>query len=66
MSEFAARVGELESHRDRPIVVHCQAGTRASIAASLLARQGFTDVTVFSGGVDGWKKAGLPLVREQE
>jgi rhodanese-related sulfurtransferase len=46
--------------------VHCQAGTRASVAASLLAREGFTDVTVFSGGVDGWKKAGLPLVREQK
>jgi hydroxyacylglutathione hydrolase len=52
--------------KDEPIVVHCQAGTRASVAASLLARNGFTDVTVFSGGVDGWKKAGLPLVKEQE
>ena len=51
--------------KDEPLVVHCQGGTRASIAASLLAREGFTDVTVLSGGADAWRKAGLPLVQER-
>lgn len=50
--------------RDAPIVVLCQSGSRSSIAASLLRRAGFTDVTNFRGGVDAWMKAGLPLERD--
>jgi hydroxyacylglutathione hydrolase len=60
-------LGELEqrtatSRRDEPIVVHCETGTRASIAASLLMARGFSDVTVLTGGYDGWRKAGLPVM----
>jgi hydroxyacylglutathione hydrolase len=63
-------LGELEqrtasSRRDEPIVVHCETGTRASIAASLLMARGFSDVTVLSGGYDAWRKAGLPVVSGQ-
>ena len=59
-------LGELEqrtatARRDEPIVVHCETGTRASIAASLLMARGFSDVTVLTGGYDGWRKAGLPV-----
>ena len=50
--------------RDDPIVVHCQSGTRSSIAASLLMAHGFTDVTNFAGGFDAWRKAGLPISEE--
>ena len=63
LGELRERAGSLR--KDEPIVVHCQGGTRSSIAASLLERAGFTDVTMLTGGVDGWRKAGLPLVREQ-
>jgi rhodanese-related sulfurtransferase len=45
-----------------PVVLVCQAGTRARIAAELLA-DSRTDLTVLEGGTDGWRKAGLPLVR---
>ena len=50
--------------KDEPIVVHCQGGTRSSIAASLLEREGFSNVATLKGGVDAWRKAGLPLVHE--
>jgi hydroxyacylglutathione hydrolase len=46
---------------DEPIVVHCESGTRSSIAASLLAARGFRDVTNFVGGFAAWQKAGLPV-----
>ncbi len=49
--------------RDAPIVVHCQSGTRSSIAASLLMARGFTDVANLAGGFDAWRKAGLPVVK---
>ncbi len=49
-----------ELPRDLPIVLHCQGGTRASIAASLLQAKGFTDVATLRGGMDAWEAANLP------
>jgi hydroxyacylglutathione hydrolase len=49
-----------EIPRDRPIIVHCQTGARAAIAASLLRARGFTDVRFFPGGFAEWRAAGSP------
>jgi hydroxyacylglutathione hydrolase len=57
-------VAKASMPRDSQLVVHCQSGTRSSIAASLLMREGFTNVTNFAGGYDAWEKAGLPVVRD--
>jgi len=53
------RVNEIP--RDRPVIVHCQTGARAAIAASLLRARGFTDVRFFPGGFAEWRSAGLPV-----
>jgi glyoxylase-like metal-dependent hydrolase (beta-lactamase superfamily II)/rhodanese-related sulfurtransferase len=37
-----------------PTVVHCAGGYRSSIAASVLASAGFTDVSDLVGGYDAW------------
>ncbi len=50
-----------ELPRDLPIVLHCQGGTRASIAASMLQAKGFTDVATLRGGMDAWEAAKLPI-----
>jgi hydroxyacylglutathione hydrolase len=47
--------------RDRPVVVQCQSGGRSSIAASILERAGFRDVSNLTGGLGAWTAAGLPL-----
>jgi hydroxyacylglutathione hydrolase len=52
------RVSEVP--RDRPLVVHCQTGARAAIAASLLRARGFTDVRLFPGGFAEWRSGGKP------
>jgi hydroxyacylglutathione hydrolase len=62
-------LGEIEERtktmkRDEPIVVHCQSGTRSSIAASLLMARGFTNVANLAGGFDAWRKAGLPVAEK--
>jgi hydroxyacylglutathione hydrolase len=62
LGDLEQRSGDLR--RDEPIVVHCQSGTRSSIAASLLMARGFTDVTNLSGGFDAWRRAGLPVSKE--
>jgi rhodanese-related sulfurtransferase len=49
--------------RDTPLLVHCAGGYRSSIAASLLQREGFTNVTELAGGLAAWEASGKPLVR---
>ena len=64
LQELAQRLDELP--RDKKIVVHCQGGGRAAIAASLLKANGFTDVSNLSGGFGAWQEAGKPVARGAE
>jgi hydroxyacylglutathione hydrolase len=45
----------------RPVVVYCAGGYRSSIAASLLQREGFSDVSELAGGITAWQAAGLTI-----
>jgi len=53
--------GARDIARDRPVMVFCAGGYRSSIAASLLQRDGFTNVSELAGGIAAWEAAGLPL-----
>jgi hydroxyacylglutathione hydrolase len=44
--------------RDTPLAVHCQAGTRSAIGASVLEAAGFTDVVDLTAGYAGWAATG--------
>jgi glyoxylase-like metal-dependent hydrolase (beta-lactamase superfamily II)/rhodanese-related sulfurtransferase len=59
LSSLSAAIPDLP--RDKPIVVFCAGGYRSSIAASLLQREGFTNVSEVAGGITAWEAAGLPL-----
>ena len=61
-SEIEDRVDELPT--DRPVVVHCQGGTRSAISASLLDARGLAQVHDMPGGFAEWEAAGLPVERE--
>jgi hydroxyacylglutathione hydrolase len=52
-----------EVPRDRPIAVMCSSGLRGSLGASVLQRNGYIDPINVLGGMGGWKKAGLPVVK---
>src|SRR3712207_4122127 len=62
--EIANRIGELPT--GRPIVVHCQGGTRSAIAASVLDAHGVTPVHDMPGGFTEWEAAGLPVARGED
>ncbi|MBN8592277.1 MAG: MBL fold metallo-hydrolase [Anaerolineae bacterium] len=47
--------------KDRPLIVQCGGGVRSMVVASLLQRAGFDRVMNLSGGIDGWKRAHLPV-----
>lgn len=54
LGHLGARLEDVPT--DRPVVVHCQAGRRSAIAASLLQRAGFTNVTNLRGGYAEWQR----------
>ena len=56
MSEISSRVSELETYRNRPIVVHCHHGGRSLRVTNWLRQQGFAAVTNMSGGIDEWSQ----------
>jgi rhodanese-related sulfurtransferase len=45
---------------DQPVVVMCASGHRGGFVFSALRLLGYTNVRNLGGGVNGWKKAGLP------
>jgi len=63
-------LGELERRLDEvpdgEVVIHCQGGTRSSIAASILRRDGRTGVSNMSGGFGEWQRSGKPFEVEEE
>jgi hydroxyacylglutathione hydrolase len=61
LAELPDRLGEVPL--DQPVAVHCQAGGRSAIAASLLLSTGRRRVTNVSGGFGAWVQAGLPVER---
>ncbi|NAZ81993.1 adenylyltransferase/sulfurtransferase MoeZ, partial [Kineococcus sp. R8] len=44
--------------RDRPLVLHCAAGTRSARALRALLAAGYTDVRHLDGGLAAWLRAG--------
>jgi rhodanese-related sulfurtransferase len=59
-----SRVGdaaELAKRKEKPLIVYCDSGERASKALAVLKKQGFTRVVNLSGGIGGWQQAGLPV-----
>jgi len=51
----------LKKYRDKPVIVYCQRGQRATAYCNKLSKQGFESVYHLQGGVQAWQKAELPL-----
>lgn len=60
MSEFAARVGEVDPAQ--PIIVYCRSGGRSLMVAEALQNAGY-DARSMAGGMLAWEAAGLPVER---
>jgi hydroxyacylglutathione hydrolase len=62
LPELRKRVKELD--RKKPTAVYCASGYRASIAASILKEEGFDNLWNVPGSWEAWKKAKLPVEKE--
>ena len=46
------------------IVLVCKLGSSSSAVGGRLIKQGFENVNILSGGMQGWVQAGLPLIKQ--
>jgi len=57
---------ESKLDKQQPVATYCDSGYRASLAASLLQNQGFTDVRNVPGSWQAWKHAGFAQAKVEK
>ncbi|GAB4169132.1 MAG: rhodanese-like domain-containing protein [Geothermobacteraceae bacterium] len=58
------RLVELAESEDRELVLTCEHGPRAWLAAGLIRVRAGRAVELLQGHMTGWKRAGLPLTKQ--
>lgn len=59
-ADLATRLAEVPKERD--LLVVCARGVRSAMCVAFLRQMGFDKAISLSGGTDGWRDAGLPVV----
>jgi rhodanese-related sulfurtransferase len=57
--QVSARLGEVP--KDKDVVLYCRSGHRASLAATVLAKAGYTHLSHLDGDMNGWVEKGRPV-----
>jgi rhodanese-related sulfurtransferase len=61
--DLTNQLSRLEKQQDKIIILVSQPPQAPGKAATLLQRNGFTNVQYLAGGITAWQSAGLPLVK---
>ena len=56
---------QFKAKEEDKIVLICKTGSNSSSDAANLKREGFTNISVLSGGMMGWVQGGMPLAKKQ-
>lgn len=64
LGELNARLQEIASYKDKPIVVMCRSGRRSAKAVALMHDAGFTQASNVKGGIVAWAGDGLEVVKK--
>jgi len=60
----ATRIGELEKHKDKTLLVYCKTGARTGAACKNLSKNGFEKLYTLNGGLVAWQEAHLPISKK--
>ena len=63
-SSLQARVGELDKHKGKNLLIYCKTGARSGSACKELGKAGFDKVHSLSGGILAWQEAHLPISKK--
>jgi len=58
---FKQELGKLD--KEKPYLLHCEAGGRSAKSLKALKSLGFKNVYHYSGGIRDWREKGKPLVK---
>ena len=57
---------DLALHQGKPVLFHCRSGARTEgHAPRLAAKAGECEAFIVAGGLDAWKRAGLPVAEDR-
>ena len=56
LSKLAEHLKKISSHKQKPVLIACQNGTRSMSAAKMLTKEGFDQVFVINGGMQAWEE----------
>jgi len=59
-----SKLSAIDTADARAVIFHCRSGARTAANASRLAGAAGCDAYVLEGGIDAWKKAGLPVTTD--
>ena len=55
LGKLPERLAMLAEHKNKPILIACQTGTRSASAGKILTKAGFEQVFVITGGMQAWE-----------
>jgi rhodanese-related sulfurtransferase len=55
-------LSQLQSVKEKKIIVYCHSGNRSTAASRILVKNGFVPLNVM-GGITAWKSSGLSIVK---
>ncbi|WP_019625680.1 rhodanese-like domain-containing protein [Thioalkalivibrio sp. ALJT] len=64
LGSLQKRMGDIEKHKETPVVVYCRSGNRSASAAQQLTAAGFQDVVNLQGGIQAWQSANMPVKKK--
>lgn len=63
-SSMSKRIGELDKHKQKTLLVYCKTGARSGAACRELSKNGFDKVYSLNGGITAWQEAHLPISKK--
>ena len=61
LAQLKTRITELESFKEKPVLVYCRSGSRSAHACGVISKAGFQNVSNLAGGIMAWESANLPI-----
>jgi len=61
-----SRIRELDSAKDKKIIVNCQTGMRSKQGGAILKKHGFENLNSIDGGMNAWINANLPVSKSSK
>ncbi len=56
LSKLSDSLGKIANHKNKPVLITCQNGTRSISAAKILTKEGFEKVFIINGGMQAWEE----------